>query len=283
MAYSANVYNVMLASPSDVMEERDAATEIILDWNNVNSTVRKIVLMPIRWESNAIPTMGEHPQEVINKQLLENADLLIGIFWTRIGTPTGKALSGSVEEIEKHINSGKPTMLYFSDKPVIPNSIDSKQYKALTKLKKVYQKKGVIQSFDSLLDFRNKFSRHLSMKINDINNFKGYEVVDQSLDFEEYNGTDLVNLLSSHAKELLIEASKDPNGTVIKTRSLDGLNIQTNRRSFTRNGTAREEALWESALNELIENMLIKDLGYKGEVFRLTNNGYQLADNLSSQ
>lgn len=281
MAYSANVYNVMLASPSDVMEERDAATKIILDWNNVNSKVRKIVLMPIRWEINSIPAMGERPQELINKQLLENADLLIGIFWTRIGTPTGKAQSGSVEEIEKHINSGRPTMLYFSDKPVVLNSIDSKQYKALTKLKKEYQKKGLIQTFDSLSDFENKFRRELSMKINDDNRFIGFDLSAQSLDSEEYMGTDLVDLLSKEAKEILSEVSKDPNGTLIKTRSMDGLSIQTNNKSFINNRSPREEALWEAALSELIDNQLIKDRGYKGEVFRLTHEGYQLIDELA--
>ena len=37
MPYQADVYNVMLASPSDVNEERQTAREIILDWNNIHS------------------------------------------------------------------------------------------------------------------------------------------------------------------------------------------------------------------------------------------------------
>jgi hypothetical protein len=31
---------------------------------------------------------------------VESGDILMGVFWTRLGTPTGKAPSGTVEEIE---------------------------------------------------------------------------------------------------------------------------------------------------------------------------------------
>jgi hypothetical protein len=50
---------------------------------------------------------------VINRQVLADCDLLVAIFWTRIGSPTGSALSGTVEEIEKHLKAEKPAMLYF--------------------------------------------------------------------------------------------------------------------------------------------------------------------------
>jgi len=33
--------------------------------------------------------------------------------------------------MEEHITAGKPTMIYFSSKPVAPQSIDQEQYKAL--------------------------------------------------------------------------------------------------------------------------------------------------------
>ena len=43
------------------------------------------------------PQMGDRPQELINKQLVGHCDLLIGSFWTRLGTPTGRAESGTAE------------------------------------------------------------------------------------------------------------------------------------------------------------------------------------------
>jgi hypothetical protein len=42
----------------------------------------------------------------------------------------------------------------------------------------------------------------------------------------------------------------------------------------------RESAVWESALNELIEHDLVVERGYKGEYFELTNKGWQTADAL---
>ena len=37
-------------------------------------------------------------------------------------------------------------------------------------------------------------------------------------------------------------------------------------------------ARWKSAIQELENEDLIEDRGYKGEVFRITNLGYQIAD-----
>jgi hypothetical protein len=51
--------------------------------------------------------------------------LLVGIFWTRIGSPTGEADSGTLEEIERVGNAKKPIMLYFSKVPIEPDKIDS--------------------------------------------------------------------------------------------------------------------------------------------------------------
>ena len=61
---------------------------------------------------------------------------------------------------------------------------------------------------------------------------------------------------------------------------MQGLTIQTNKRGFVSERNARLEALWEDALNQLIENDLIEDKGYKGEVFAVTRLGYEYADKL---
>jgi len=59
--------------------------------------------------------MGDRPQAILNKQLGEISNILIGIFWTRLGTHTGQAESGTVEEIEEFMKAGKPVLLYFSN------------------------------------------------------------------------------------------------------------------------------------------------------------------------
>src|SRR5690554_5440653 len=163
MSYQANVYQVFIASPSDVPRERQLAREIVYEWNSINSFDKKICLLPVGWEHNSSPEMGGRAQDFINKQILENSDLLIGIFWTRVGTPTGDSISGSVEEIENHVKSGRPAMLYFSNTPVRPDSIDQKQYKELQNFKKDCNKKGLVETFESIDDLRTKLTRQLSL------------------------------------------------------------------------------------------------------------------------
>ncbi|WP_257223356.1 hypothetical protein [Acinetobacter sp. YH16052] len=46
---------------------------------------------------------------------------------------------------------------------------------------------------------------------------------------------------------------------------------------------ARELAKWEDALNELVNLGLIKDRGYKGELFDLTKEGWKAFDQLKAQ
>jgi hypothetical protein len=102
---------------------------------------RRIVLLPVGWETHSAPILGDRPQEIINSQILRDSDLLIAVFWTRIGTPTGKAVSGTVEEIDKHIHDGKPALIYFSSTPVRPESVDEEQYKMLKEFKEECKKR----------------------------------------------------------------------------------------------------------------------------------------------
>src|SRR5579859_5410098 len=127
MSFEASVINVMIASPADVEQERTEIRAAIHAWNEVHAEERSLVLLPVGWETHCSPAMGDRPQEIINKQALERCDLLVGVFWTRIGTPTGKAQSGTVEEITSHMDKGKPTMLYFSQAPVRADSVDNEQ------------------------------------------------------------------------------------------------------------------------------------------------------------
>jgi hypothetical protein len=88
--YTATVLHVMIASPGDVANERNIARQVIADWNAVHAEYRKMVLMALGWELNAFPELGDRLQAIINAQLLENADVLIGIFWTRLVPRRGK-------------------------------------------------------------------------------------------------------------------------------------------------------------------------------------------------
>ena len=136
MAFIATAIRVMLASPGDVRQERDIAKDVVYRWNDIHSVNKGVVLLPVGWETHTSPELAGRPQAIINERVLKHCDLLVGIFWTRLGTPTGEAESGTVEEIGRHVAEGKPAMLYFSSKPIMPSNIDIEQFEALKTFRK---------------------------------------------------------------------------------------------------------------------------------------------------
>lgn len=276
MSYEAKVFNVMIASPGDVASERNIIREMIYEWNAVHSRSRKIVLLPVGWESHSSPEMGKRPQEIINTQILDKCDLLVGVFWTRIGTSTEKYISGTVEEIEKHIDAGKPTMLYFSGQPAHLDSVDSKQYEKLKEFKASCKDRGLYETYDSHSEFKEKFYHHLQIKVNEHDIFFS-ENEEPNQGVIHISKTPLPQI-GEEARILLKEASQDNHGTILYVRTLRGTDIQTNGKNLIPEQNPRIVAQWESALNELIDNNLIVERGQKGEIYQVTNLGYQIAD-----
>ncbi len=168
MSQQGLIFRVLVASPSDCVQERKAIPEIIYSWNAANSLRNAAILEPVLWETHATPTMGDRPQAIINKQLVKRCDLLIGVFWTRLGTNTGVAESGTAEEIEEFRKDGKPVLLYFSSAPVIPESIDHDQYQKLIAYKKNLRDQSIVFSYESIGAFRELLQRHLASTIGDL-------------------------------------------------------------------------------------------------------------------
>lgn len=161
----------MIASPSDVVEERKIAREVIEKWNQSHAKTEQIILLAVGWE-DAYPESGESGQDVINFQMLNDSDLLIGIFGTKLGMPTTKHPSGSVGEIKDHIKAGKKAMIYFSDKPIYPSQIDSDQFEQVKSFKSEAKQHqlGLYDTFKSEEEFRIKLNTSLAQMIN--NHFK---------------------------------------------------------------------------------------------------------------
>jgi hypothetical protein len=92
MSFKANTYRVLIASPSDLTEERQAATDAVNDWNALHALAESIVLLPVKWETHATPRSGVRPQQAINEQLVSSSDVLVGLFWTKLGTSTSSGI-----------------------------------------------------------------------------------------------------------------------------------------------------------------------------------------------
>lgn len=165
MSFTANAIRVLIASPSDLSEERKAAIEAVYEWNAQHASAESVVLLPVAWESHSVPRSGVRPQAAINEQLVNTADILVGMFWTKLGTSTGVAESGTVEEIDQFVANGKPALLYFSNRPIDPNKIDLKQHKRLKAFQAATYKNALVGSFASPDDLKVTVSRNLLAQI----------------------------------------------------------------------------------------------------------------------
>lgn len=136
---------------------------MILDWNETNSVGKGLLFEPVMWETHVFPEMAEGgPQEVVNHQIVESADILIGIFWTRVGTPTRDFPSGTIEEIQQFIDSKKTTLLYFSNQPIHPDRIDFQQHNQVKKFKEHCSHTGIINTYTELNEFKENVKRSLN-------------------------------------------------------------------------------------------------------------------------
>lgn len=86
---------------------------------------------------------GLSAQDEINRQLVDEADMVVAVFWSRFGSPTKAYGSGTEEEIERMLNAGKPVMLYFIDRPLPMSLIDGEQITKIQKFKKKHQDDGL--------------------------------------------------------------------------------------------------------------------------------------------
>ncbi len=146
MSFTASVLRVMIASPSDIPDARDAVEAAINGWNNTNARNKQVVLLPWRWETSSVPVLGGHPQSLINSQGVDDSDIVVALFGSRLGSPTPDAVSGTVEEIQRAVDAGKPVHLYFST-AALPNDVDTRQLDGLREFRSEISQRGLLGEF----------------------------------------------------------------------------------------------------------------------------------------
>jgi hypothetical protein len=167
VSFQAQVLRVLIASPGDVAEERKALPQAIHDWNGLNAHALGVVVLPVLWEAHSLPEMGDRPQAIINRQLADEADILVAAFWTRLGSPTGEAASGTVEEISRFRAADKPVLIYFSSAPVHPDSIDTVQFDQLKAFREQCRAEGLVGHYDTVDELRRQVGNALTRLIRD--------------------------------------------------------------------------------------------------------------------
>jgi len=165
MPKAATVFDVLISCPGDVSQFVPVLEEAIQNFNSIDGRRNDVVLRPVNWAKNAYPEFGDHPQKILNKQIVDPSDFAVAVFWTRFGTKTEDFGSGTEEEIERMRAHSKQVFLYFLDKPVPPSKYNPQQSMALQEFRKKHEKDCLVCDVSDEHDLANKFHEHLSMYI----------------------------------------------------------------------------------------------------------------------
>lgn len=163
-----SLLKITLCGPGDVLPEIDIAQRKINDWNLQHGEARGFFLKHQHWSKDAHPDLKARPQGVINQQIIKDSDIIVAIFWSRFGSPTGQAESGTEEEIREGVRLGKKVMVYFSNLEPLPVNARQGQVDRLWLFRQELRKKGLCESFSSRSEFREKFATQLSLSVNEL-------------------------------------------------------------------------------------------------------------------
>lgn len=172
MSRTEEVLTIFLASPSDVGDERQRFVEVIGEWNRAWSRELGLRLDILRWEDDAYPSIGEDAQDIINRQIPNNYDFFVGIMWSRFGTPTARAGSGTEEEFLRALARCKEKdeqidiLFYFKDAPISPSKLDPVQLTKVQKFKASLQVEGLLfWEFSDVDQFEKYVGLHLTRHV----------------------------------------------------------------------------------------------------------------------
>jgi len=149
MPFPATVVSIFLSSPSDVKEDRSRIVSIIQAWNQRNGRERSLFFNVLTWEDFVAPAIGESGQEVVNEQVGDDYDIFLGVMWSRFGTPTSIAKSGTEEEfnrvVDRHrLGEGVSVCFLFKNADIPMKILDGEQFISVRKFKEFVSDSGCL-------------------------------------------------------------------------------------------------------------------------------------------
>ena len=163
-------FKLVVVSPSDVRHERESVTRVADEFNRTTGRKIGLQLQVFHWEPDTYPAfhlLG--PQGAIDERMnLHDADLVVGVFWMRFGSPVYDAESGTEHELrnawELWRERGTPQiMIYFSQQPATPTStaqID--QWARVLRFREELPAEAFPRDYTSADEFESQFRVHLN-------------------------------------------------------------------------------------------------------------------------
>lgn len=158
-------YDIVLSCPTDVESEKEIIQSVIEDFNRTIGNNLNIILNLKHWSTDSYAQSGGAAQELLNKQFIDDSDMIICIFWGRMGTPTDNYESGTAEEMQKAIENGKQVFLYFSNAPINPRDIDNEQFARVKNFEEKIQRMDMAyyKRYDTVEEFKGIITTDLNL------------------------------------------------------------------------------------------------------------------------
>jgi hypothetical protein len=164
---------LILIAPDDVEDKLDIIRGVIDQANLLRRGERLTVWY---WRDDGGPGMHrDGPQGLTDEQMrIADADLVIAVFWSRLGTPVLEDDSGTAHELRMAWQawkaSGKPAVwLYFSLQDVPQRVLeDPSQYQALSAFKKALPREQAYREFVDGDQLQREFTMHLGKWLEEV-------------------------------------------------------------------------------------------------------------------
>lgn len=164
-------FRVLFASPGDVARERQEMDSVVDGLNKGEGRQTGFELELLKWKTHSAPSAGR-PQAVISDDFGEY-DVFVGVMWKRIGTPSGAAISGTVEEFDNAYrawqeDATRPVLFYFCQCPFMPETIEeAKQMCMVLEFRHRIESKrqALVWDYPGYEDFPGMIRKHLALRV----------------------------------------------------------------------------------------------------------------------
>ena len=94
---------------------------------------------------------------------------MLAIFWRRLGSPTGKAVSGTVEEIQRALKRDKKVMVYLSQRSGTDNEPpDSREQTKIERFKRRLGQIALYGTYGNVREFATSVRKDLALVMREV-------------------------------------------------------------------------------------------------------------------
>jgi hypothetical protein len=170
---TVSVLRVVVASPGDVAKERGYVPKVLEELNRGVARDLNLRLEAWEWETDSFPAFHvKGPQGQIDDSMqIENAAIVIIIFWRRFGTPLADGQTGTEHELSRAYDAWRSTkrpdiMVYFNQQRHTPkDKTEADQWGAVLDFKSRFPREGLWRDYPNTRRFTEVLRRDLEQLV----------------------------------------------------------------------------------------------------------------------